>query len=94
MDRNWPVARSAQSDLDGKLVIRRTFDPNVPIQPRAGTDLQLGDYYPTDSSSAQMISGHLSSDLVMVFHVVPDKKGESAASYTWVFGQSPRSPAK
>ena len=48
----WPVHRSAQSDLDGELVVRRTFDPNVPVQPKSGTDLQLGEFYPADGSKS------------------------------------------
>jgi hypothetical protein len=86
---SWSVAHSAQSDLDGKLVIRRVFDPNVPVQPKAGSDLQLGDYYPTDGSSAQSVSGHLSSDSTMVFHINPAKKGASVMFYTWAFGKNP-----
>jgi hypothetical protein len=92
---NWPVARGAQSDLDGNLVIRRTFDPNVAVQPKAGTDLQLGDYYPAGGSSAQAINGHLSSDSTMVFQVGSAQKGASPVSYTWTFGKFPeKSPAK
>jgi len=91
----WPVHRSAQSDLDGTLVIRRTFDPNVPIQPEPGTNLQLGEYDPADGSSGQPVIGYLSSGSTVVFHVNPDKKGASAVSYTWAFGQNPeRSPGK
>ena len=91
----WPVHRSAQSDLDGTLVIRRTFDPNVPVQPKSGTSLQLGDYYPSAGSNDQLVSGYLSSDSTMVFRIDPDKKGASAASYSWTFGKSPeRSPAR
>ena len=91
----WPVHRSAQSDMDGSLVIRRTFDPNVPVQPKPGTYLQLGDYYPSAGSSSQIVSGYLSSDSTMVFHVDSDKKNANAMSYTWAFGQSPvRSSAK
>ena len=73
---------------DGTIVIRRTFDSSVPVQPKPGTDLQLGDYYPSDNSGAQPVSGHLSSDSTMVFHVKPSKPA-SAVSYTWTFGKAP-----
>jgi hypothetical protein len=85
----WPVQRSAQSDLDGKLVIRRTFDPNVPVQPKPGTDLQLGEYDPADGSTAQTVLGYLASDATMVFHVDPDKKSARAVSYKWTFSENP-----
>ena len=91
----WPVHRSAQSDLDGTLVIRRTFDPNVPVQPKPGTSLPLGEYDRAEGSSGQPLIGYLSSDSTIVFHVDPDKKGASAAFYTWAFGQNPeRNPGK
>jgi hypothetical protein len=91
----WPVRRAAQSDLDGNLVIRRTFDPNVPVQPKSGTNLQLGEYEPADGSGAQRVSGYLLSDSIMVFNVAPDKESASPVSYTWTFGQSPqRDPVK
>jgi hypothetical protein len=86
----WPVHRSAQSDLDGNLVIRRTFDPNVPVQPKPGTNLQLGDYYPSDGSSSQPVGGYLSSGSTMAFRVNPNKKGTNPVSYTWAFGQQPQ----
>jgi hypothetical protein len=86
----WAVRRGAQSDLDGALVIRRTFDPNVPVQPKAGTMLQLGGYYPSDNSAAQRVSGYLSSDSIMKFGLSPaTKPPATAASYTWTFGQVP-----
>ncbi len=86
----WAVRRSAQSDLDGALVIRRTFDPNVPVQPKAGTMLQLGDYYPSGNSAAQRVGGYLSSDSIMKFGLSPaNKPPATAASYTWTFGQGP-----
>jgi hypothetical protein len=89
----WPVHRgAAQSDLDGSIVIRRTFDSSVPVQPKSGTDLQLGDYYPSDNSGAQPVSGHLSSDSAMVFQVKPSKPA-SAVSYTWAFGKAPERSA-
>ncbi len=91
----WPVRRNAQSDLDGTLVIRRTFDPNVPVQPKPGTNLQLGEYEPSDGSSGRPVIGYLASDSTIIFHVGSDKKSASAASYTWTFGQNPeRSPAR
>jgi hypothetical protein len=41
------------------------------------------------------VSGYLSSDSTMVFHINPDKKGASLMSYTWAFGKDPeRSPEK
>ena len=88
----WPMHRGAQSDLDGNLVIRRTFDPNVAVQPKAGTNLQLGEYYPADGSSAGLVSGYLASNSTMVFDVEPDKKlkGTSMVSYTWSFGKNPQ----
>jgi hypothetical protein len=85
----WPVHRSVQSDLDGTLVIRRTFDPNAPIQPKPGTYLQLGDYYPSAGSSGQVVNGYFSSDSTMMFHVGSDQKSVNAVSYTWTFGQNP-----
>jgi len=89
----WPVHRSAQSDLDGTLVIRRTFDPNAPIQPKPGTYLQLGDYYSSAGASGQVVNGYLSSDSTMVFHVDSDQKSVNAVSYTWTFGQNPERSA-
>ena len=91
----WPVHRSTQSDLDGNLVIRRTFDPNVPVQPKPGTNLQLGEYGPADGSRGLPVTGYLSSDSIMVFRVDPDKKGANPVSYKWTFGKNPeRSPGK
>ncbi|MGB6536539.1 MAG: hypothetical protein WBF58_11325 [Xanthobacteraceae bacterium] len=84
----WPVHRSAQSDLDGTLVIRRTFDSNVSVQPKAGTALQLGDYYPSDKSTPQPLTGSFSSDSTLVFKVTPPKPA-SPVSYTWTFGGVP-----
>jgi hypothetical protein len=84
----WPVHRSAQSELDGTLVIRRTFDSNVPVQPGAGTSLQLGDYYPSGNSAAEVVNGFMSSDSTMVFQVKPPKPA-GAALYSWTFGQQP-----
>ena len=76
-------------------MIRRTFDPNVPVQPKSGTNLQLGEYEPADGSGAQRVSGYLLSDSIMVFNVAPDKESASPMSYTWTFGQSPqRDPVK
>jgi hypothetical protein len=69
----WPAHRGARSDLDGNLVVRRTFDPNVPVQPRPGTDLNLGEFYPSDGSSPGLLVGHLSSDSTIVFHIDPEK---------------------
>ncbi len=64
--------RGPQSDLDGNLVIRRVFDPNVPVQPGPGTKLQLGEFYPKpDGSSPHLVTGYLSSDSMMVFYVDP-----------------------
>ncbi len=92
---NSPVHRGTQSDLDGSLVIRRTFDPNVPVQPKPGTNLQLGEYDPADGSSGRPVIGYLSSDSTIVFNINPNKIGTSAVSYTWAFGQNPeRSPGK
>jgi hypothetical protein len=94
----WPVHRGPHSDLEGHLVIRRTFDPNVPIQPRAGTDLQLGEYEPADGSRPRVIIGYLKSDATMIFHTEPAPASVSAKSaviYAWSFGKDPeRSPAR
>jgi hypothetical protein len=73
----WPVHRSPQSDLDGNLVIRRVFDPNVPVQPGPGTKLQLGEFYPADGSSPHLVAGYPSSDSMMVLYV--DSKSASAS---------------
>jgi hypothetical protein len=95
---SWPIHRGEQSDLDGSLVVRRTFDPNVPVQPKPGTDLDLGQYYPANGASAQRVLGHALSDSTIMFHLEPDagttksppKPGTAnAAIYTWTFGADP-----
>ena len=55
----WAVHRGQKSDLDGKLVIRRTFDPNVMVQPKPDTDLRLGEYFPANNVAPREIIGHL-----------------------------------
>ncbi len=91
----WPVHRGPQSDLDGELVVRRTFDPNVPVQLKPGTDLQLGEYYPAGGSRPLLLIGFLSSDSAIVFHVEPENKAagldprKASVSYTWTFGENP-----
>lgn len=94
----WPVHRSAESDLDGKLVIRRTFDPNVPIQPRPGINLQLGEYDPADGSSPRALVGYLQSDATIVFQIEGEHESEESGwgrselrgvTYTWAFGHEP-----
>jgi hypothetical protein len=91
----WPVRRGAHSDLDGNLVIRRTFDPNVMVQPKPGTDLRLGEFFSANGAAPRAVAGHLTSDRVMVFHIAPapgaakPKPPHSAdangAIYTWAF---------
>jgi hypothetical protein len=99
----WPVHRGPRNDLDGNLVVRRTFDPNVPVQPRPGTNLDLGEYYPSDGSSPRALVGYLSSDSTIVFHVDRERgpanpsrelgtlhqPPESQDIYTWKFGNNP-----
>jgi hypothetical protein len=67
----WPVRRGAHSDLDGNLVIRRTFDPNVMVQPKPGTDLRLDEFFSANGAAPRAVAGHLTSDRVMVFHIAP-----------------------
>jgi hypothetical protein len=87
----WPVHPGPQSELDGTIVIRRTFDPNVAVQPKAGTEIPLGDYYPLDDSSTQPLSGHMASDSTMAFEVEGPKA--TVTSYTWNFGAAPQKTA-
>ncbi len=75
----WPVHRGPQSDLDGNLVIRRVFDPNVPVQPGPGTKLQLGEFYPADGSSPHLVNGYLPSDSMMAFYVDPKNASANPA---------------
>jgi hypothetical protein len=88
----WPVLRGAESDLDGTIVIRRTFDPNLPVQPKAGTDIPLGDYYPADNSPVQPVNGHMASDSTMVFGL-KTPKAAGVTNYTWKFGAAPEKTA-
>jgi hypothetical protein len=88
----WPVHHDAKSDLDGTIVIRRTFDPNVAVQPKAGTDIPLGDYYPSDNSPAQLVSGHMAADSTIVFEVKAPKV-TGPTRYTWNFGAMPEKAA-
>jgi hypothetical protein len=74
------VHRGPQSDLDGNLVIRRVFDPNVPVQPGPGTKLQLGEFYPAGGSSPHLVTGYLSSDSTMVFYVDPKSASANTAA--------------
>jgi hypothetical protein len=88
----WPVHHDAKSDLDGTIVIRRTFDPNVAVQPKAGTDIPLGDYYPSDNSPALPVNGHMAADSKIMFEV-KSPKATTPTSYAWNFGAMPEKTA-
>jgi hypothetical protein len=94
----WAMHRGPKSDLDGNLVIRRTFDPNVVAQPRPGAEIRLGEYSPANGSAPREIVGYLKSDRVMVFRLGPERVANATpprqpgdkALYTWAFGGEPQ----
>ncbi|HEY4919929.1 MAG TPA: hypothetical protein VII40_07480 [Xanthobacteraceae bacterium] len=93
----WTLRRGGHNDLDGKLVIRRTFDPNLAVQPKPGTDLALGEFFPENGAPPRAVTGHLASDRAMVFRVAaapgaaspPHPADANGAVYTWAFGGEP-----